>query len=216
MSWAEMKSGINSTLGTENFKALNEITEEKANDIVYDIVEALKAFNTLAEVVLVPKGVEELGAEDVPEVEVMGDTPKVYLPSSVHTIKMNAFMDSELRGIYLPQSVTSIQPGAFLSAIYLNNVILPEKIKVINMGTFNGCSSLNYVLLPKNLERIESKAFMNCTALTKIKIPKSVTYIAEDAFAGCTALKDIYVGFAEGAVSGAPWGSTNATIHYNS
>lgn len=216
MSWAEMKSGINSTLGTENFKALNEITEEKANDIVYDIVEAIKFLNPLSEIILVPKGIEELGYEDVPEVAVSGDRPKVYLPSSVHNIKMNALTNSNLRGIYIPQSVTNIQAAAFAGEMYLENVILPEKIKVIHIGTFSGCSSLSYIMFPKKLERIDSKAFRDCTSLKNIKIPKSVTYIAEDAFTGCTALKDIYVGFAEGAVSGAPWGATNATIHYNS
>ena len=32
---------------------------------------------------------------------------------------------------------------------------------------------------------------------------------------GCTNLTTINVPWAEGAVAGAPWGATNATINYN-
>jgi hypothetical protein len=35
------------------------------------------------------------------------------------------------------------------------------------------------------------------------------------AFSGCTSLTTINAPWAEGAVSGAPWGATNATINYN-
>jgi hypothetical protein len=42
------------------------------------------------------------------------------------------------------------------------------------------------------------------------------TNIATDAFYNCRNLLDIYVPWAEGEVANAPWGATNATIHYNS
>lgn len=41
-----------------------------------------------------------------------------------------------------------------------------------------------------------------------------MNYLAYNAFNKCTNLTDIYVPWAEGDVGGAPWGATNATIHY--
>ena len=58
------------------------------------------------------------------------------------------------------------------------------------------------------------KSLIERTA-TSITIPSGVTSIGDNAFQGCTNLTDIYCGFAEGAVSGAPWGAPESTtIHY--
>ena len=40
------------------------------------------------------------------------------------------------------------------------------------------------------------------------------TTLDATAFKGCTNLKDIDVPWAEGDIAGAPWGATNATVHY--
>lgn len=52
------------------------------------------------------------------------------------------------------------------------------------------------------------------SVLTNVTIPDSVTSIDNTAFREMPDLT-INCGFAEGAVSGAPWGATNATINYN-
>jgi hypothetical protein len=39
--------------------------------------------------------------------------------------------------------------------------------------------------------------------------------INKNAFRDCNNLTDIYVPWSEGDVTNAPWGATNATIHYN-
>ena len=70
--------------------------------------------------------------------------------------------------------------------------------------------------IPSSVTSIGVSAFASCTSLTSVTIPSSVTSIGVSAFVSCTRLTDIYCGFAEGAVSGAPWGADNATIHYNS
>jgi hypothetical protein len=57
-------------------------------------------------------------------------------------------------------------------------------------------------------------AFGECV-MSSITIPNSITTIGNNAFGDCNNLTDIYVGWAEGAVEGAPWGATRATIHYN-
>lgn len=75
--------------------------------------------------------------------------------------------------------------------------------------------SIVTVVIPDDVTSIMSGVFSGCTSLTSITIPDSVTNIGKSAFAGCTNLKTINCGFAEGAVSDAPWGATNATINYN-
>ena len=41
------------------------------------------------------------------------------------------------------------------------------------------------------------------------------TNIDSKAFSVCDKITDIYVPWSSGAVANAPWGATNATIHYN-
>lgn len=55
----------------------------------------------------------------------------------------------------------------------------------------------------------------NCTSVTKIIINSKPTQITASAFRKADNLTDIYVPWSEGEVANAPWGATNATIHYN-
>ena len=80
---------------------------------------------------------------------------------------------------------------------------------------FAGCSSLALTSLPDGLTSIGEGAFGGCTNLTSITFKGTPTTIYPNAFVDCTNLTDIKVPWAEGAVSGAPWGATNATITYN-
>lgn len=68
----------------------------------------------------------------------------------------------------------------------------------------------------KPVTAIALNAFKNYDKLRKITIPESIRTIDEGTFEGCTILTDIYVTWSEGEVANAPWGATNATIHYNS
>jgi hypothetical protein len=43
----------------------------------------------------------------------------------------------------------------------------------------------------------------------------NIASISNAAFYNCTNLEDIYLPNAQNTYSGAPWGATNATIHYN-
>ena len=80
---------------------------------------------------------------------------------------------------------------------------------------FFSCQNLAYISFPEGLTGIGNKAFQGCTSLTSITFKGTPTTIASTVFYGCTNLTDIKVPWAEGAVSGAPWGATNATITYN-
>lgn len=55
----------------------------------------------------------------------------------------------------------------------------------------------------------------NIASLTQIIINSTPSLIEKNAFRKTSRLADIYVPWSEGEVAGAPWGATNATIHYN-
>ena len=80
---------------------------------------------------------------------------------------------------------------------------------------FYNCTHLALTSLPEGLWVIGNRAFQGCTSLTSITFKGTPTTIGSAAFNGCTNLTDIKVPWAEGAVSGAPWGARNATITYN-
>ena len=94
------------------------------------------------------------------------------------------------------------------------SITIPSGVTSIGDWAFSGCTALTSVTIPSGVASIGGWAFSGCTGLTSITIPNSVTSIGSGVFWNCTRLTDIYCGFAEGAVSGAPWGASNATIHY--
>ena len=89
-----------------------------------------------------------------------------------------------------------------------------DNVYSINVGGMAGLTALTSFTIPANCVAIENKAFSGDTSLTSVTFLGRPTSIHTTAFQGCTALTDIYVPWADGAVNGAPWGATNATIHY--
>ena len=79
-------------------------------------------------------------------------------------------------------------------------------------GSAPYCYGLVRVSLPSSVTIISNSAFYNCYSLKSINIPSGVTSIGESAFSGCTGLQTITINAAEGSISGAPWGATNATV----
>ena len=109
-----------------------------------------------------------------------------------------------------------INAGKSLIDRTLTSVTIPGGVTTIGTRAFQNCTALTSITIPNSVTSIGDSAFASCSALTSIVIPSSVTSIGGGAFQGCTNLTDIYCGFAEGAVSGAPWGAPDtATIHYN-
>ena len=143
---------------------------------------------------------------------------KTYVvPSGVTSIGDCAFYScSSLTSITIPSSITSIGERAFSICSSLTSITIPSSVTSIGERAFYFCTSLTSITIPNSVTSIGDSAFVNCRSLTSITIPSSVTSIGDSAFLGCDSLTDIYCGFAENAVSGAPWGAPNtATIHYN-
>ena len=138
------------------------------------------------------------------------------LPEGLTSIGEGAFTGcTSLALTSLPAGVMSIGNGAFYGCSNLALTSLPAGVMSIGDDTFRGCTSLALTSLPKSLTSIGHSAFAGCSNLTSITFKGTPTTIASSAFDGCTNLTDIKVPWAEGAISGAPWGATNATITYN-
>lgn len=110
---------------------------------------------------------------------------------------------TSINGLVLPVAELS-----YMTELECDNVFS------INVGGMAGLTALTSFTIPANCVEINDKAFSGCTSLTSVTFLGQPELITPAAFQGCTALTNIYVPWAEGAVDFAPWGATNATIHY--
>lgn len=138
------------------------------------------------------------------------------LPSDLTSIGTYAFAYcTNLESISLPNGVTSIGSNAFYECSNLESISLPSDLKSIGDSVFYKCTNLALTSLPNGVTSIGNNAFYACGGITEITFEGTPKSIASSAFNQCTKLLTINVPWAEGAVSGAPWGATNATINYN-
>lgn len=107
-------------------------------------------------------------------------------------------------------------PGLVLPAPELSHMTQLEcdNLYGIALGGLAGLTALTSFTVPANCVGISDKAFSGDTALASVTFRGTPSSISNLAFQGLTALADIYVPWASDAVNGAPWGATNATIHY--
>ncbi len=120
-----------------------------------------------------------------------------------------------LEEVVIPSSLYDIYTYTFYNCSNLRMTELPRKLNTLAGYAFYNCSSVTFTYLPDTINGIYDHTLENCTGLTVLRIhSKPVNGINATSFKGCTNLKDIYVPWAEGEVDNAPWGATNATIHY--
>ena len=119
--------------------------------------------------------------------------------------------------VNVPGTEFAASPDAFtlLKNIRNLNVQIPSGITSIGASAFANCTGLTSVEIPSSVTIINGEAFANCTGLTSVEFPSSVRTIASGVFNGCTNLTSIVVHAAEGSITGAPWGATNATVTWD-
>lgn len=109
-----------------------------------------------------------------------------------------------------PASVTTFNDTTIK---WPEELIVPNTISVFGTGICTSRSEIKKLIMQSPLAEIANGACYQATNLSYVYIPASVTKIGSAAFVDVGGIIDC--GFAEGAVSGAPWGATNATIRYN-
>lgn len=140
----------------------------------------------------------------------------MVVPYGFTTIGYAAFYSQQkMLSIAIPDTVTAVGSYAFYYCIALRELNLPDTVTSIGNSAFYALFEITEITLPANLETVGSQAFGVGRKLKKVTF-KSTPTVAANAFNDCAVLTDIYVPWAEGAVANAPWGATNATIHYNS
>lgn len=123
---------------------------------------------------------------------------------------------SLLEELTIPPLVTQLDSYTFASCISLETVNGIERMTSIGTNCFDSCPKLRgTVILNEALLELGAHIFRDCISLEKIIFKGIPTTVANNVFSNCINIKDIYVPWAEGEVANAPWGATNATIHYN-
>lgn len=147
----------------------------------------------------------------------------VEIPASVTKIGVSAFYKTTGTETVYYNAIAAVNTGnsskvggrALFGGSGVKTVVIGDGVHILPRECFYGCASLTSIEFGEALTELEPRVFGNCTSLTGVTLPANLTTIDSTAFYNCTALKDIYVPWAEGAVAGAPWGATAATIHYN-
>lgn len=117
---------------------------------------------------------------------------------------------------FLKADIEAFAPSMFLNCVNLEELIGDfANIKRFGGNAFSSCKALKKIPYCPQLQTISNRAFDACIGLTNVNLPNTITTIHSGAFSNCFNITDIYCPWGEGAVANAPWGATNATIHYN-
>ena len=129
------------------------------------------------------------------------------------TVADYSFLDcKKLRSISLP-SLQSCSTGLFFGCTLLETVSLP-KLMTLGANAFYSCPSIRQIDLP-SVKTIGNIEITGCTLLEVINIGPYITSISSTAFQAAPEGLVINLPVAEGVISGAPWGATNAVINYD-
>lgn len=148
----------------------------------------------------------------------------------------NSIIDRTISGDYTNNETTSVGKYAFAFCFNLKTVTM-ENCTNINSNAFYGCTSLISANFP-NVRTVYSSAFNSSgltsitfnklvtlgsnsdysgifenTPMTSISIPSTIKTIGLYAFS-YSSIKTITVNRNTGAISGAPWGASGATVNW--
>jgi len=186
----------------------------------------------------IPETVTTLG-----EAAFMGcsNMPLREMHCPITTIPIWLFMDcAESTLSALPDTITTIESRSFNGCLKMTISELPPHLSgIIDIETFQNCRSITISKIPEGVTAIGFRAFRYCVSIPTMEIASTVETLGGQCFASCASLRsvvfkgtpttidssvfqsdpvltDIYVPWVEGDVANAPWGASNATIHYNS
>ena len=120
---------------------------------------------------------------------------------------------SAMKTLYIPK-MKRINKNGFYCPSALLELNLPNTLEVIGQSAFYCANQLKKLVIPASVTSIAQNAFQSCTGLTKVIFMGTPSSLNSNVFSGCTGVLNIYVPWNYGQKSGAPWGCTNAVIHY--
>ena len=120
-----------------------------------------------------------------------GGVASVIIPDGVTEIGREAFRCCrELKSVAIPSSVTTIRPEAFLAS-GLESVEIPANVSRIGDWSFWCCTRLRTLTICEGVSTIGSQAFYQCTTMKEVSIPASVSLIESSAFNDCRELSSV-------------------------
>jgi hypothetical protein len=188
--------------------SITELTEQDLQGATQIQSRALYQRNNLTRLHL-PEGlttIQNYACENCPKLTT------VVLPKSLKNCDYSAFYnDGAISEVYYNGNISewcriSFGQGGGNPIVFAGNLYLKN--------SSNEYELLENPIIPNNVSKIESYVFSGCK-FTNVRIGNGITSINKTAFSSCDALTDIYIDKPENSVSGAPWGATNATIHWN-
>lgn len=164
-----ISAGIEELLPSSECPSLTEIIVSKANRC-FSSVDGVLFNHDASEILWFPCGKK-------------GD---YRLPSSITSIRENAFAQTSITKLVIPATVTSISRGAFAGSA-LAEIIFPDNITNISEGMFQNCSDLKSVSLGSGTEFIGNFVF-DGTAISSIYLKADIPpYATKDAFINGTS-----------------------------
>lgn len=144
---------------------------------------------------------------------------RISLPD-VKVVGTNAFeMCATLEEVSLP-SVDTLAGNCFTNCYALRSLDLGDSLRQIQASTFGNGFAKNAATpmtlsFPASLQTVAATAVAASANVSEIRFHGKPTTLNANAFGRNTKISNVYVPWSEGEVAGAPWGATNATVHYN-
>ncbi len=164
----------------------------------------------------------------------------IIFPSSLKKIGQGAFLDNYLTSIPSLENIdygrgaftlNNINPenafiyeknsdgstdyttlNSYAARKWVDNLNIPNTVKKIEYYSLRFAQT-RVITFQEGVERIEGFALLQTNA-EEINLPSTTASINSYAFNQCPNIKIININRKENAISGAPWGATNATINW--
>lgn len=171
-----------------------------------------------------------------------GSMKSISLPEGLETIGGGAFESNDLTSLHIPSTVKNMYStiassnliegdAAFIYAkdengkvdnTYLTSfgdrtrkdVVIPDNVEIIGSASFVTNNGIETIIVPNSVKTIKVSAFWSMYNLKEINIGSGVVNIDANAFNAVPNLTTININKSENAISGSPWGATNATVNW--